>query len=56
MENREMISVFSKLAEYLTQADLAPIQKEVDAFGFDEAKTQTYALAEKLGLNLAEPQ
>ncbi|MBF0135220.1 MAG: CHASE domain-containing protein [Magnetococcales bacterium] len=44
--------VLSRLAEYIARSDLAPIQKSVDAFDFDEAKHQTIVLAEKLGLHL----
>ena len=44
--------VLDKLAEYITETDLASIQRGVDAFDFDEAQTCLKVLVDKLGLQI----
>ena len=46
--------VLAHLAEYLDDADLAPIWGEVEVFDFDAAKVKTLSLAEQRGLSLGE--
>ncbi|MEO5330381.1 MAG: CHASE domain-containing protein [Magnetococcus sp. YQC-5] len=41
--------IMTRLAQYFSQADLAPIQASLDAFDFDAAKSNAIALAETLG-------
>jgi len=44
--------VIDRMSEYVEEQDLKFIQREVDAFEFDEAKQKAIELAEKLNLNL----
>ena len=43
--------ILQQLGRYLQKEDLAPIQRAVDAFDFDRAKSKSGALAAMLGLN-----
>lgn len=44
--------ILALLADYVAPSDLAPINKSVEAFDFDEAQTKALALAKKLGVTL----
>lgn len=44
--------VFNKLCKYLPQKEVAGIRKAIDAFDFNQAKSQTKILAEKLVIQL----
>ena len=43
---------FNKLTEYLSLNDMASVQKAIDDFDFDQAKSQTKILAEKLAIKM----
>ncbi|HVC46966.1 MAG TPA: PAS domain S-box protein [Terracidiphilus sp.] len=42
----------ARLAEFLPGSDLAPIQREIEAFDFEQASEKSEALAGKLGLDV----
>lgn len=44
--------VFTKLIEYVSLNDMANVRKEIDDFDFDQAKSQTKILAEKLDVKM----
>jgi PAS domain S-box-containing protein len=46
----------TRLAEYISESDLAPIRQEMEAFDFDAAKSKALILAGKMDLNLGEKQ